>query len=409
MKKWPFVVGGIALLALGGAFTWSRLSSGIEVDVYEAKTGAIEEYVTSVSAGTVKARRESTLSAEVGGRVSAVRVGEGDRVKAGDVMAVLVDPELDRQIDSARADVRSAQESLRQAEARREEAEQRRRAEETRAGNNLRKAKEDHTRAVELFLGGFLSKSDMEQADTLLANSEEESRIAASGEAAVRAIDREIDSQRSRVGSARAREAGLIDRQVKLSITAPYGGVVIRKTVEVGETKTPGAPLFVLADPGDIFIEAPIDESESARIRVGQKTKLFPDAYLGETFAGTVSEIKPVIEVSKEVSRANTIRVLPLSTPKPLRLGMSVDVEVRTGGKDNVLLAPSAAVMEREGKKFVFVVVNGKAVRKDVATGISNWEWSEILSGIAPGDTVITSLEIKNLSPGARVGIRSRK
>jgi HlyD family secretion protein len=137
--------------------------------------------------------------------------------------------------------------------------------------------------------------------------------------------------------------------------------------------------------------------------------KLFPDAYLGETFAGTVSEIKPVVEVSKEVSRANTIRVLPLSPPKPLRLGMSVDVEIRTGGKDNVLLAPSAAVMEREGRKFVFVVVNGKAVRKDVTTGISNWEWTEILSGIAQEDTVITSLEIKNLTPGARIGIRSRK
>jgi HlyD family secretion protein len=177
----------------------------------------------------------------------------------------------------------------------------------------------------------------------------------------------------------------------------------------VGETKTPGAPLFVLADPSDIYIEAPIDESESAKIRVGQKARLFPDAYLGETFAGAVSEIKPVVEVSKEVSRANTIRVLPESPPKPLRLGMSVDVEVRTGGKDNVVLAPSAAVMEREGRKFAFVVLNGKVVRRDVTTGISNWEWTEILGGISQGEAIVTSLEIKDLAPGSRVGIRSRK
>jgi HlyD family secretion protein len=211
------------------------------------------------------------------------------------------------------------------------------------------------------------------------------------------------------VDSAKARAASLADRQAKLRIAAPYAGIVIRKTAETGEIKMPGAPLFVMADPSDIYIEAPIDESESAKIRVGQKAKLFPDAYLGETFAGRVSEIKPVVEVSKEVSRANTIRVLPESPPKPLRLGMSVDIEVSTGGKDNVLLAPSAAVMEREGQKFVFVVGNGKAVRKDVATGISNWEWTEILGGIVPGEAVITSLEIKNLSPGSRVGIRSRK
>jgi HlyD family secretion protein len=88
---------------------------------------------------------------------------------------------------------------------------------------------------------------------------------------------------------------------------------------------------------------------------------------------------------------------------------MSADVEVLTGGKDNVLLAPSAAVMEREGRKFVLVVADGKAVRRDVTTGISNWEWTEILVGISPGEAIITSLEIKNLTPGSRVGIRSRK
>jgi HlyD family secretion protein len=88
---------------------------------------------------------------------------------------------------------------------------------------------------------------------------------------------------------------------------------------------------------------------------------------------------------------------------------MSVDVEVRTGGKDNVVLAPSAAVMEREGRKFAFVVLNGKVVRRDVTTGISNWEWTEILGGISPGEAIVTSLEIKDLAPGSRVGIRSRK
>jgi RND family efflux transporter MFP subunit len=273
----------------------------------------------------------------------------------------------------------------------------------------LRQAREEQRRAAELFRRGFLSKSDMEQADLRLESAEEEAKIAAAGEDAVRAIGREIGSLKARVESVTAKASSLADRRKKLRIEAPYAGIVIRKTVEVGEVKTPGAPLFVLADPADIYIEAPIDESESAKIRVGQKARLFPDAYLGETFAGIVSEIKPIVEVSKEVSRANTIRVLATAPPKPLRLGMSVDVEVLTGGKDNVLLAPSAAVMEREGRKFVYVAENGNAVRKDVATGISNWDWTEILKGISRGDLVITSLEIKNLTAGSRVGIRTRR
>lgn len=408
-KRTKAILGGAALVLAVAVFAYYRFSGGIEVDVFEAKKGTIEEYVTAVSAGTVKSRRESVLSAEVGGRVAAVRVAEGDRVKKADLLAVLVDPELDRQVDAARSDTLSAQEGLQQAEAKREEAERRYRAESARAANNLRKAKDDHVRASALFRGGFLSKSEMEQADTLLANAEEENRIAAAGEAAVRAIGREIESLRARVESAKAKAVSLEDRRSKLRITAPYGGLITKKTVEVGETKTPAAPLFVLADPGDIYIEAPIDESESAKIKVGQKARLYPDAYLGETFPGEVSEIKPTVEVSKEVSRANTIRVLAPSPPRPLRLGMSVDVEVLTGGKDNVLLAPSSAVMEREGQKFVYVVLDGQAVRKNVTAGISNWERTEILSGISPGDAIITSLEIKNLSPGSRVGIRSRK
>ena len=409
MKRKILAGGAAALLAIVAAFAYSRFSGGIEVDVFEASKGTIEEYVTSVSAGTVKSRQESTLSAEVGGRAAKVLATEGTSVRKGDPLALLSDPELERQAEAARSDVLSAREGLREAEARRDEAERKYRAETARAANNLRKAKEDHQRASRLFRGGFLSKSDMETADMRLANAEEEARLTAAGEDAIRAIGREIESLKARVDSAKAKASSLADRLEKLRITAPYAGIVIRKTVEVGETKTPGAPLFVLADPSDIYIEAPIDESESAKIKVGQKARLFPDAYLGETFAGTVSEIKPVVEVSKEVSRANTIRVLPESPPKPLRLGMSVDVEVRTGGKDNVVLAPSAAVMEREGQKFVFVVVNGKAVRRDVTTGISNWDRTEILGGISPGEAIITSLEIKNLAPGSRVGIRSRK
>ncbi len=409
-KRTKAILGGAAaLLAIVAAFSYYRLSDGIEVDVFEARKGTIEEYVTSVSAGTVKSRQESTLSAEVGGRVSKVLAAEGSSVRKGDPLALLSDPELERQAEAARSDVLSAREGLWEAEAKRDEAERRYRAETGRAANNLRKAGEDQRRASQLFRGGFLSKSDMETADMQLANAEEEARLAAAGEDAVRAIGREIGSLKARLDSAKTKAASLSDRLEKLRITAPYAGIVIRKTVEVGETKTPGAPLFVLADPSDIYIEAPIDESESAKIKVGQKARLFPDAYLGETFAGTVSEIKPVVEVSKEVSRANTIRVLPESPAKPLRLGMSVDVEVRTGGKDNVVLAPSAAVMEREGQKFVFVVVNGKAVRRDVTTGISNWDRTEILGGISPGEAIITSLEIKNLAPGSRVGIRSRK
>jgi HlyD family secretion protein len=198
------------------------------------------------------------------------------------------------------------------------------------------------------------------------------------------------------------------ERERKLSIVAPFSGIITKKMVEVGETKIAGSPLFVLADPSESYIEAQIDETESARVRVGQKCRLLPDAYQGQIFEGRVSEVMPVVEASKDVSRANVIRVVPVSPPHPLRLGMSADVEVVVGRKENALQVPSSAIMERDGKKFVYTVAGGKIARRDVTTGSGNWDRTEILTGLAPGEEVVTSLEQKELAPGVRVVVRKR-
>jgi RND family efflux transporter MFP subunit len=399
----------VALLAAVAAVLVLRSRSRVPVVVFETRKESIEEIVTAVSAGTVKSRREATISAEVVGRTFEVRVAEGDAVRKGEILARLSDPELIMQADVALAERTQAEELLAHAVARREEAERKYQSEVARAASNLRNAEQDHERARKLLLGGFLSKAEMEQADSRLANAREDARMADIGEVTIRAIDREIASLRARAAAARASSGALAERKAKLTIVSPFAGIVTKKTVEVGETKQPGAPLFAVADPGDIFIEAPIDESESSKVRKGQTVRLYPDAYLGETFYGVVSEVKPTIEVSKEVSRANTIEIRAESSPRPLRLGMSVDVEVLTGRKEEALQVPSSAVMERDGQKFVYVVREGKIVRKDIATGISNWDRTEILSGISPGDAVVTSLETRDLRPGSRVGIRTRK
>lgn len=408
MRRGTTIAAAAVLSAAAAAFFLFRSMSSISVDVFEARKEPIEEIVTAVSAGTVKSRREATISAAVTGRVASVSVAEGDTVRKGAVLAVLSDPELAKQAESALAEISRAETLLGQAVARREEAEARHRSDVARAANNVRKAEQDYDRSRDLFRGGFLSKAEMEEADTRLANAREDVNAAGIGELAVRAIDGEIESFRARVTAARASSEALAERIRKLTIAAPFSGIVTKKSLETGETKQPGAPLFALADPGDIYIEAPIDESESAKVRKGQSVRLYPDAYLGETFDGVVAEVRPTIETSKEVSRANTIEIRPASPPKPLRLGMSVDVEVLTGRKEDALQVPSSAVMEREGQKFVYVVREGKIARIDIGTGISNWDRTEILSGISSGDPVVTTLEIKDLRPGSRVGIHIR-
>jgi len=409
MKR-PVRIGGvILLLALAGGYAAYRLTPPAMVDVFEAKSGTIEEIVTSVSAGTVKSRWEATLSAEAPGRVLRVAVDEGDRVARGDLLVTFVDPELERQVAAAAAEATLAEELLRQAEARREEVRSRAASDQARSASNLARSREDHRRASALFAGGYLSKAEMDRAEAELANALEDARLADTGDFAIRAADREVDSLKARVSAARATRDALAERHRKMRIVAPFPGIVVRRTVEPGETKQPGSPLLLLADPSSLYIEAPIDESESAKVRKEQEVRFYPDAYLGETFRGVVSEVSPTIEASREVSRANTIRVKILSSPRPLRLGMSVDLEVLTGSKEDALQVPTSSIMEREGAKFVYRVREGKVERIDVATGIANWDRTEILSGLSPGDLVVTSLEIRNLASGSRVGIRNRQ
>ena len=406
MKTRTIAIASSLVAAVAGASAYYRLAGSLPVDVYRVRAGRVEEITTAVSAGTVKSPLEAVLSSETGGRVAEVRVREGSVVRKGDLLARIDDPELSRQLEGARAEEGQTRDALRQAEARREEVALRVRAEKGRAANNLRKAQEDHRRAAELFRDGFISRSELDLAETLLANAGEESRIADAGESSLHAVDREIDVLSGRVRAARARTEGVEARQAKLLVVAPFGGVIIRKSSEIGENKMPGTPLFTLADPSSIHVEAQVDEADAAKVQAGQSVRLIPEAYRGERFTGRVSEVRPTVEASKEVSRANTILVELVDAPRPLRLGMSVDVEVLTGGKDNVPMVPSAAVMERDGKKFVYVVAGGRVARRDIVAGVLNWEWTEILSGLREGEDVVTTLEVKDLAHGSRVGIR---
>jgi len=408
LKRRGILLAAVAVVACTAGIAYYKVSARIPVDVFRVRLGRVEEITPAVSAGTVKSVLEAVLSTETGGRVSEVLVREGSAVRRGDVLARIVDPELTRRSEASQAEEGQARDALLQAEAKRQEAAIRVRAERGRAENNLRKARDDHRRASALFRDGFVSRSDLEAAATRLGNAEEESRSATAGESTLRALDREIDVLHGRIEATRARTAALAARASKLTITAPFSGVITKKSCEIGESKLPGGTLLVLADPSSSYVEAQVDEADAAKVRVGQAVRLAPEAFRGEKFTGRVSEVRPTVEASREVSRANTIAIALTSAPRPLRLGMSVDVEVLTGGKDNVPLIPSAAVMERDAKKFVYVVSGGKAVRRDVTVGVSNWDRTEILAGVSPGEDVVTSLEIKDLAPGSRVGIRSR-
>jgi HlyD family secretion protein len=146
-----------------------------------------------------------------------------------------------------------------------------------------------------------------------------------------------------------------------------------------------------------------MDEVDSARIRPGQAARVTLDPYPGQSFAARVARLAPYVLDREEQNR--TVEVEAELEHRPdggLLPGTSADVEVVLSAREDVLRVPTAALVE--GGR-VLVVEDGVLVEKTVEVGLRNWDWTEVLSGLAAGDPVVTSLDRPEVKAGARARV----
>jgi HlyD family secretion protein len=346
----------------------------LEVTVAEVSRGRVEQTVTNSRAGTVKARRRAQISPEIGGRVVAIAFREGERFAKGDVLLRLNPSLPEAQIALARRELQAAEAQRHQACVAAERAER------------------EARRLQKLAAEGILSADALDQAQT----------AAATAAAACRAAGAGVEQARAAVELAARQE----DQTV---IRAPFDGIVADLTVEVGEYTTPSPPglpippVIDVLDPGSIFVSAPMDEVDSARIHPGQPVRVTFDSFAGRTFAGRVRRIAPFVLDREEQNRTVEIEV-ELQEPDAVRLlpGTSADVEVLLGARENVLRVPTSALIE--GEK-VLVAENGVLAERRLGIGLKNWDWTEVRSGLAAGDLVVVSLDRPEVKAGAEVTV----
>jgi len=194
----------------------------------------------------------------------------------------------------------------------------------------------------------------------------------------------------------------------KTVITAPFDGIVLDVTIEVGEWISPAPPgVFIpsvvdLIDPQALYLSAPIDEADVARLRVGLPVRVTLDAFRGQAFDGTLTYISSFVEARQEQNRTLRIEAELKETSFPANLlpGLSADLEVILDSREQVLRIPTYALLE--GGR-VLVVQNGRLEEKKVATGLHNWSYTEITSGLAAGESVVVSLDRTEVKAGAQV------
>ena len=362
----------IAVLAVG-AFVWTTRAKPVAVVLRSVDRGNVESTVVNTRAGTVDACQRTKLSTILGGRIEFLGVKEGDRVKKGQLLLKLWNDDQKAQQTLAEAGLASTRQHLNEICA------------------AASRAARDATRQGTLRAKGFISEAGEDTART---------------EAEVRKAS--CDAARADVGQAEAKVYATKVEQGRTVLYAPFDGVVAKIVGELGEYSTPSPPgvptppAIDLIDDSCLYINAPMDEVDAPKIKAGLPVRVSLDAMPKQPLPGKVRRVAPYVLAVEKQARTVDVEV-DFDKPATGRLlvGYSADVEIVLDTRPNVLRVPTAALIEG-GRVMVLNAETGKLEERKVKTGVANWEFTEIVEGLAEGERIVISLEREGVKVGAR-------
>lgn len=307
--------------------------------------------------GRVESRERVDLGVTVTGRVEAVRVREGDRVQAGQVLITL-------EQDESLAAQAQAEATLAQANA------------------TLQAARAELKRVRELVAQGFFSQANLDE--TLRAE-----RVA-----------------RAQRGAAQAALTVARARQSQTAVRAPANGQVLVRQVEPGQIVQAGKALLTVAVDGPTELVASVDERFLSQLQVGQRGKVVADAFPAQPFDAVVARLAP--SVNAQTGAVEVTMSVPAPEPPFLREDMTLSIEVLTGQRPAARVLPLQAVRDRQVRDgrdegTVMVLRDGRASPVLVVLGLSNLSQVEVTAGLTDDATVLLD---PTVAEGTRVRAR---
>lgn len=337
-----------------------------------------QTFTTLNASGYVVAQRKAAVASKVTGRLISIMVEEGSKITKGQVLARLENEDTLAAVEQAAANLNASRSNLRQAEA------------------ELHEAKLSYDRNKRMLAEGLVSQS-------IYDSSEARFSVAS---AAVDAAEASVNAQDAALKSARVALEYTVVR-------APFDAVVLTKNADAGDIVTPiGAAanaksaVVTIADMDSLQVEVDVSESGLHNVSVGQPCEIQLDAFPDSRFRGELHMIVPTADRSKAtvlvkigfVDRDS--RILPEMSAKVAFLSR----EVRPGEETPRVVINPAAVRDRNGRKFVFLVKEDRAVEKEIKAGKMLGDMTEVLEGLAAGDKVVINLPGK-LKGGDRLKI----
>jgi RND family efflux transporter MFP subunit len=360
--------------------------------------------------GQLEAYETTPIHAKIAGYVKSWTVNIGSEIKKGQVLAELWVPEVEADLGEKRAAVEQAQARKTQAEAAVKVAQSavasaEARVTEVQAGikravADLRRWQQEYGRVEQLFneraqTGTLLDETRNKLHSADAARDEVRAKVR-SAEAALNEARSELDKARSDVAAAAASidvarsEARHAEAMLGYArIEAPFDGIVTRRNVDTGDLTRPGAdaePLFIVARTDPVTITVGVPEGYATEVNPGDGALIKLQAMKGQTVPGKVTRTAWALD-----PKTRTIRV-EIDMPNPggkLRPGLYAYATVIVEEHKDVLTIPATAVIPDRDEAFCVTVVDGKAVRRRIETGLSDGTRTEVTSGLQASEEVV--------------------
>ena len=340
---------GEKLTQLPAAETATQQVEAVSVEVTAVKRESVARDV--VATGTTEPVRDADLSPQMTGRIAAITVKEGDKVKAGAILAKLDAMEASLRVESTAANAASTQ-------------------------ANYELAKSEYERMAPLAEKGTVTAQQLQ-------------RLAGQRDALKAAAD-----------AAKVGQADAARNVTNTSVKAPFAGVISKVTAEVGEVATmvPATVLMRLVDLSSVDVRVPVHERELSRIAIGNKvTAKFPS--MGVSAQGTVTFISP--EIDPRTRSAEVVTRIP-NPDSAYRAGMFTEISIAPKGSQESLVVPKAAVGGAGEKRYVFVLNGDSVEQRPVKVSPIDADTVEVLEGVKVDEEVV-STGIGRLSNGLHV------
>ncbi len=374
-RRWIALALTMSVVIVIALIVWLKRPKPVAVLLTRIDAGAVERTVTNTRAGTLKACRRARLSPSMGGQIANLPVREGDRVKAGQILFEIWNDDLLAQMELAKSELLASQARAKEACAQSEVAQG-----EAKRQTQLRKK-------------GLTSDERVDQAVGL---------------ATARAANCEAASATVKVGESRIAVAqAALDRT---RLTAPFDGAVAEVNGELGEYVTPSPvgiptpPAIDLIDSSCLYVTAPIDEVDAPEIKAGMTARISLDAFGKEYFEGKVRRVAPyVLDVEKQ-ARTVDVEVDFLSEKDNANMlpGYTADVEIILDAHNNALRIPTEALLE-DNRVYLYDAADQTISDVPVTVGLTNWQFTEIKSGLEQDQQIVTSIDREGLADGVRV------